>query len=76
MRLPSTIDLAQLKRTLTAQAGTLGFNAVGVASIAIAEDERHLLRWLDAGYHGEMHYMQRHGLMRAARSSSRRAPCA
>jgi epoxyqueuosine reductase len=65
MTLPSTIDLAQLKRTLTAQAGALGFNAVGVASIAIPEDERHLLRWLDAGYHGEMHYMQRHGVMRS-----------
>jgi epoxyqueuosine reductase len=65
MTLSSTIDLAQLKRTLTAQARALGFNAVGVASIAIADDERHLLRWLDAGYHGEMHYMQRHGVMRS-----------
>ena len=31
----------------------------------IPADERHLISWLDAGYHGEMHYMQRHGLKRS-----------
>jgi epoxyqueuosine reductase len=50
---------------LTAYAAALGFGAVGVASVDIPEDERHLLRWLSDGFHGEMHYMQRHGLMRS-----------
>jgi len=59
------IDLEQLKRDLVAQARALGFGALGVGSIEIAQDERHLLRWLDDGFHGEMHYMQRHGLMRS-----------
>jgi epoxyqueuosine reductase len=59
------IDLPSLKSELTAQAASLGFEAVGVASIEIPEDELHLLRWLDAGFHGEMHYMQRHGRMRS-----------
>jgi epoxyqueuosine reductase len=36
-----------------------------VASIEIPEDERHLLRWLDGGFHGEMDYMERHGVMRS-----------
>ena len=61
-RLP---DLAALKRDLAAHALTLGFGALGVASIDIPEDERHLLRWLADGFHGEMGYMERHGLMRS-----------
>jgi epoxyqueuosine reductase len=36
-----------------------------VTSIDIPEDERHLLRWLADGFHGEMDYMERHGLMRS-----------
>jgi epoxyqueuosine reductase len=65
MSVASAIDLEQEKRALVAQAQALGFGALGVASIDIPEDERHLLRWLDEGFHGEMHYMQRHALMRS-----------
>jgi epoxyqueuosine reductase len=59
------IDLQELKRALCTRAAALGFGAIGVAGIEIPEDEQHLLRWLEAGFHGEMHYMQRHGLMRS-----------
>jgi epoxyqueuosine reductase len=59
------IDLHALKADLSAQAAALGFGAVGVASIELPEDERHLLRWLEQGFHGEMHYMRRHGVMRS-----------
>jgi epoxyqueuosine reductase len=62
---PDLIDLHALKRELTARAAALGFGAVGVASVDIPEDEQHLLRWLASGFHGEMHYMQRHGLLRS-----------
>ena len=58
-------DLAALKRELLSRARELGFGALGVARVDIPEDERHLLRWLDAGFHGEMHYMQRHGRKRS-----------
>jgi epoxyqueuosine reductase len=61
----SLIDLEEVKRELAARASALGFAAVGVASIEIPEDERHLLRWLAEGFHGEMEYMERHGLMRS-----------
>jgi len=60
----SASDLPSLKRQFQEHARVLGFNALGVARIEIPEDEQHLLRWLDAGFHGEMHYMQRHGRMR------------
>ena len=53
------IDLDAAKRALTAQARALGFDALGVAGIELGEDERHLIRWLKAGLHGDMDYMRR-----------------
>jgi epoxyqueuosine reductase len=59
------IDLPLVKRELTERARALGFGALGVASIDIPEDERHLLNWLADGFHGEMDYMERHGTLRS-----------
>ncbi len=61
----STTDLNAVKRELRVQALQLGFGELGVTSIDIPEDERHLLRWLEAGFHGGMEYMQRHGTLRS-----------
>src|ERR1700757_4973202 len=61
----SPIDLDEVKRELASRAAALGFAAIGVASIDIREDERHLLRWLKEGFHGEMEYMSRRGVMRS-----------
>lgn len=60
-----TIDLQEVKRDLKARALACGFGELGVTAVEIPEDERHLLRWLEAGFHGEMAYMQRHGTMRS-----------
>jgi epoxyqueuosine reductase len=43
----------------------LGFGKVGIAGIALPDDERRLVEWLAAGRHGTMHYMERHGTRRA-----------
>ena len=43
----------------------LGFDEVGIAGIDLADDEVHLLDWLAAGMHGELHYMERFGARRA-----------
>ena len=59
------IDLEEVKRELAERAAALGFAAIGVAHIEIPEDERHLLKWLAQGFHGEMDYMERHGLVRS-----------
>jgi len=59
------LDLAAAKNQLAARAREAGFDRIGVASIDIPEDEQHLLRWLDDGFHGEMDYMRRHGTMRS-----------
>jgi epoxyqueuosine reductase len=43
----------------------LGFDAVAIAGIDLAQDEARLIEWLDRGWHGEMDYMARHGVRRA-----------
>ena len=43
----------------------LGFSQIGVAPVDLSSAEPGLLAWLADGFHGNMDYMQRHGLMRA-----------
>lgn len=43
----------------------LGFQEIGISGVELADDEAYLLNWLDAGYHGEMDYMARHGAKRS-----------
>ncbi|MEW5837247.1 MAG: tRNA epoxyqueuosine(34) reductase QueG [Pseudomonadota bacterium] len=42
----------------------LGFQQVGIAAPDLSRFESGFVRWLDAGMHGEMDYMARHGLKR------------
>src|SRR5262249_48899405 len=55
----SPLDTASLLADLKRWAEELGFAALGIASIELAEDEAHFLEWLNAGFAGEMHYMGR-----------------
>ena len=50
---------------LQAWAHELGFSQIGVADIDLSSAEAGLLAWLEAGFHGSMHYMASHGLKRA-----------
>jgi len=59
------LNLPATKQALIDGARALGFSQLGVTRVEIPEDEQHLLRWLDAGYHGEMDYMPMHGSMRS-----------
>lgn len=43
----------------------LGFQQVGITDTDLPEAEAHLQNWLAQGFHGEMDYMQRHGLKRS-----------
>ena len=43
----------------------LGFQQVGITDADLPEAEAHLQNWLDKNFHGEMDYMQRHGLKRS-----------
>ncbi len=43
----------------------LGFAQVGICDTDLTAQEPQLQQWLDEGYHGEMGYMESHGMMRA-----------
>ncbi len=60
-----SIDYPKLADDLQQWARELGFQQLGVAGVELGEDETHLLDWLDAGRHGEMDYMARHGTRRS-----------
>jgi epoxyqueuosine reductase len=60
-----SIDLHAAKLELVGQARALGFSKLGISGVEIPADEQHLLRWLEAGFHGEMTYMERHGTRRS-----------
>jgi len=44
----------------------LGFGAVGIADLDVAEAAAFLQQWLQLGRHGQMAYLQRHAHLRAA----------
>ena len=43
----------------------LGFSQIGVTGVDLSSAEPGLSAWLTAGFHGDMHYMTKHGLKRA-----------
>jgi epoxyqueuosine reductase len=43
----------------------LGFSQIAVADIDLSSAELGLSAWLEAGFHGDMHYMAAHGMKRA-----------
>jgi len=56
------LDLTQALRDW---AHALGFSQIGVADVDLSSAEAGLTAWLQAGFHGQMEYMARHGLKRA-----------
>ncbi len=58
-------DGNQLVSQIGDWARELGFSQIGVTGVNLTSAEPGLLSWLEAGCHGEMDYMQRHGLKRA-----------
>ena len=61
----TTVNYVALGADIRRWGKELGFQQLGIAGIELAEDEAHLLNWLDAGHHGEMDYMTRHGATRS-----------
>lgn len=58
-------DLQGLAGRIDRWAKELGFAASGVSSVELGEHEARLLRWLGEDMHGDMGYMERHGVKRA-----------
>jgi len=57
--------LASLAERIRAWGSELGFGAIGISDIDLSEAEAGLFAWLEAGCHGEMDYMAKHGAKRA-----------
>lgn len=60
-----TFDSAQMMSRVQVWARELGFSQIGVAGVDLSSAEDGLLQWLSNGFHGQMDYMQAHGLKRA-----------
>ena len=43
----------------------LGFQEIGFTNIDLSKAEKNLKKWLDLKFHGEMNYMEKHGLKRS-----------
>ncbi len=61
----SSIDLVELTNNIKAWGTALGFQQVGISDIDLHQHEAHLREWLDNGYHGDMAFMESHGMKRA-----------
>ncbi len=57
---------ADLANRIKRWGADLGFGAVGVSDLDVAESAAYLRRWLADGRHGAMAYMERHAHLRAA----------
>ena len=64
MSAPSADEHTALKQQIRALAQDLGFQALGVASVALGHDAERLRDWIARGWHGQMDYMERHGAKR------------
>jgi epoxyqueuosine reductase len=63
-RITTPEQLAGLKTRLAALARARGFDALGVSGVELGADSAYFERWLEAGFHGEMDYMWKHGTRR------------
>jgi epoxyqueuosine reductase len=61
----NTLDTRELAERIKAWGLELGFQQLGIADIQLDAAEHRLAEWLEAGFHGEMEYMSRHGQKRS-----------
>jgi epoxyqueuosine reductase len=65
MTKPTAGELEELTAAIKELGRHLGFTKLGVADTSLERDEAFLKRWLAAGRHGAMAYMERHGVKRS-----------
>ena len=59
------INKPKLIRNINLWGAELGFQQIGFSDINLKNAEKKLKKWLDMKFHGEMHYMEKHGLKRS-----------
>lgn len=65
MKPSTTTDIGALAQAIRGWGREAGFGAVAFSDVDLVAAEPGLLAWLEAGFHGGMDYMARHGLRRA-----------
>src|SRR5262245_26501940 len=58
-------DFVKLASHIKQWGRELGFQQVGITDTDLAQAEQRLQDWLAQGFHGEMSYMERHGVKRS-----------
>ncbi len=58
-------ELQEIAERIRVWGKELGFQQTGISEIDLDQAETRLSEWLAQEFHGEMHYMQRHGLKRS-----------
>ena len=58
-------DFSKLVQDIKVWSKELGFDEIGISNTDLSSHETHLMNWLAAGYHGEMTYMDEHGVKRS-----------
>ena len=58
-------ELREIAELIAVWGKELGFQQTGISDVDLDQAETRLLHWLARRFHGEMHYMQRHGLKRS-----------
>lgn len=58
-------DMKALRSDIANWGAELGFQQIGVSDIDLEQAESRLEKWLRDGWHGTMHYMQKHGPRRS-----------
>ncbi|GHD65770.1 tRNA epoxyqueuosine(34) reductase QueG [Jeongeupia chitinilytica] len=65
MDLDKGLDVRELAASIKVWGRELGFARVAITGTDLSHAEAGLAAWLEAGFHGEMDYMARHGMKRA-----------
>jgi len=53
------LSLSSLKENIQSWASELGFSSIGITDIDLSDEKKYLDRWIQNGFQGEMHYMDR-----------------
>ncbi len=61
---PILLDSSALLDQIQSWGQDLGFSQIGISSVDLSRAQAPLLAWLAQGFHGDMGYMARHGLLR------------
>lgn len=64
MKSPDDRDWTEVATNIKLMAGNLGFQHTGISDTSLGDTETRLNQWLEAGRHGDMQWMQRHGTKR------------